>query len=174
MYTIRPAQDADMTAIAAIYSHYVLGSTCTFETVPPTPQDMAARRAEVLSRGLPWLVAQDPDGSLLGYAYCNWFKPRPAYRHSAENSIYLSHTAVGRGVGRRLLDALCEAALAAGVRQVIAVIGGADNVASIGLHRKAGFGDAGVLQSAGWKFDRWLDVVLMQKPLGDGDSSSPG
>jgi len=173
MMPIRPARDADLTAIAAIYAHYVLHSTCTFETEPPSAEDMAARRADVLARGLPWLVAEDGHGKVIGYAYCNWFKPRPAYRFSAENSIYLAHDATGGGHGRRLLDALCTAAEAAGVRQMIAVIGGTDNLASIGLHKAAGFTSTGVFQSCGWKFDRWLDVVLMQRPLGAGDSSSP-
>ncbi len=173
MHTIRIASDADLPAITDIYAHYVRHSTASFETEPPSVADMTARRAEVLSRALPYLVLEDTDGTVAGYAYCNWFKPRPAYRFSAENSIYLAPGAVGGGRGRALLDALCEAAATAGVRQVIAVIGGADNHASIRLHRAAGFVDAGVLKSAGWKFDQWLDVVLMQKTLGAGDGSAP-
>jgi L-amino acid N-acyltransferase YncA len=127
----------------------------------------------VLSRALPYLVLEDGQGGVAGFAYCNWFKPRPAYRFSAENSIYLAPGAVGGGRGRALLDALCEAATQAGVRQMIAVIGGADNHASIRLHRAAGFADAGVFRASGWKFDRWHDVVLMQKALGAGATTAP-
>ncbi|QHJ00290.1 GNAT family N-acetyltransferase [Xylophilus rhododendri] len=173
MHTIRPANDGDIAAITAIYAHYVNASTATFETVAPTVAEMAGRRAEVLSRNMPYLMMEDGQGGVAGYAYCNWFKPRPAYRFSAENSIYLAPTAVGGGRGRALLDALCTAATEAGVRQMIAVIGGADNIASIRLHRAAGFADAGIFKSSGWKFGRWLDVVLMQKALGDGDGSAP-
>ncbi|WPB55674.1 GNAT family N-acetyltransferase [Xylophilus sp. GOD-11R] len=173
MHTIRSARDTDLAAITAIYGHYVLNSTASFETEAPTVADMTARRAEVLSRGLPYLVLEDAAGGVAGYAYCNWFKPRPAYRFSAENSIYLAPTAVGGGRGRALLDALCTAATEAGVRQMIAVIGGSDNHASIRLHRAAGFGDAGFFKASGWKFGRWLDVVLMQKALGAGDGSAP-
>ena len=173
MHTIRPATDADIGAITAIYAHYVNTSTATFETVAPTEADMAGRRAEVLSRNMPYLVIEDAAGQVAGYAYCNWFKPRPAYRFSAENSIYLAPGAAGSGRGRALLDGLCVAAEQAGVRQMLAVIGGADNLASIGVHRAAGFQPAGLLRSSGWKFGRWLDVTLMQKTLGAGDSVAP-
>jgi phosphinothricin acetyltransferase len=173
MHNIRPATDADLAAITAIYAHYVNTSTATFETEAPSVADMASRRAEVLSRAMPYLVMEGEDGSILGYAYCNWFKARPAYRFSAENSIYLAPTAVGGGRGRALLDALCTAATEGGVRQMIAVIGGADNQASIRLHRAAGFADAGIFKASGWKFGQWLDVVLMQKALGEGDGSAP-
>jgi len=173
MHTIRIATDADLPAITDIYAHYVLHSTASFETEAPDLATMTARYAEVLSRGMPYLVLEDGKGGVAGYAYCNWFKPRPAYRFSAENSIYLAPDAVGGGRGRALLDALCEAATQAGVRQLIAVIGGADNQASIRLHRGAGFADAGIFKSSGWKFGQWLDVVLMQKPLGAGDTTAP-
>ena len=173
MHTIRPASDTDIGAITDIYAHYVANSTATFETVAPTAAEMAGRRAEVLSRDMPYLVIEDSAGGVAGYAYCNWFKPRPAYRFSAENSIYLAPTAIGGGRGRALLEGLCSAATEAGVRQMLAVIGGADNMASIGLHRAVGFEDAGLLKSSGWKFGRWLDVVLMQKPLGAGDRVAP-
>ena len=173
MHTIRIASDADLPAITDIYAHYVRNSTASFETEAPSLADMTARRAEVLSRGLPYLVLENTDGSVAGYAYCNWFKPRPAYRFSAENSIYLAPGAVGGGRGRALLDALVDAATMAGVRQMIAVIGGSDNHASIRLHRAAGFADAGIFKASGWKFGQWLDVVLMQKSLGAGDRSAP-
>ena len=172
MPTIRPSREDDVPAIAAIYAHYVLNSTATFEIEPPSPADMAARRAEVLARGLPWLVLEEA-GQVLGYAYCNWFKPRPAYRFSAENSIYLAPGTQGRGLGRLLLTELATQAEAAGVRKLIAVIGDSGNAGSIGVHRSLGFEPVGTIRSCGWKFDRWLDIVLMEKSLGAGDRSAP-
>lgn len=172
MPRIRPSRDEDLPAISAIYGHHVLHATGTFETVPPTEAEMAARRADVLAKGLPYLVVED-EGQVLGFAYCQWFKPRPAYRFSAEDSIYLHPDARGRGLGRQLLAALIEQAQQAGLRKLIAVIGDSANAASIGVHRSQGFESAGVIRSCGWKFDRWLDIVLMEKTLGDGDRSAP-
>ena len=169
---IRASRDADVAAITAIYAHHVLHGTGTFETEPPSATDMAARRADVLGKGLPYLVAEH-DGQVLGFAYCNWFKPRPAYRYSAEDSVYILDSARGQGLGRLLLNALCEAAQAAGVRKMLAVVGDSANAGSIGLHRACGFNHAGTLRSVGWKFGTWLDVVLMEKPLGEGDASPP-
>ncbi len=171
--TLRPATDADLPAITAVYGHHVLHGTGTFETEPPSLAEMAQRRSDVLARGLPYLVAEE-GGQLLGFAYCNWFKPRPAYRYSAEDSIYVAPQAHRRGVGRRLLQALAEQAEAAGVRKLIAVIGDSANAGSIGVHTACGFTHVGVLASCGWKFDRWLDVVLMEKVLGPGDSTPAG
>ena len=170
MSTIRPSGDPDLPAITAIYAHHVLHGTGTFETVPPTAEEMAARRADVLGKGLPFLVAEE-GGKLLGYAYCQWFKPRPAYRFSAEDSIYLHPDAAGKGLGKQLLSVLCAKAQDAGIRKLIAVIGDRANVASIGVHRSLGFEDVGVLKSCGWKFGQWLDVVLMDKSLGQGDTT---
>ena len=172
MPRIRPSRDEDLPAICAIYGHHVLHATGTFETVPPTEAEMAARRADVLAKGLPYLVVED-EGQVLGFAYCQWFKPRPAYRFSAEDSIYLHPDARGRGLGLQLLAALIEQAQQAGLRKLIAVIGDSANAASIGVHRSQGFEAAGVIRSCGWKFDRWLDIVLMEKTLGDGDRSAP-
>ena len=172
MPLIRPSRDADVAAITALYAHHVLHGTGTFETEPPSATDMAARRADVLGKGLPYLVAEH-DGQVLGFAYCNWFKPRPAYRYSAEDSVYILDSARGQGLGRLLLSALCEAAQAAGVRKMLAVVGDSANAGSIGLHRTCGFTHAGTLRSVGWKFGTWLDVVLMEKPLGEGDASPP-
>jgi L-amino acid N-acyltransferase YncA len=172
MPILRASRDADLPAITAIYAHHVLHGTGTFEIDPPTETDMAARRADVLGRGLPWLVADD-GGAVVGFAYCNWFKPRPAYRFSAEDSIYLAPGAHGRGLGRALLAELAAQAERAGVRKLIAVIGDSANAGSIGVHRSVGFADVGVLRSSGWKFDRWLDVVLMEKALGAGDGTAP-
>jgi len=172
MSTIRSSRDADVPAIAAIYAHHVLHGTGTFETVPPNESDMAARRADVLAKGLPWLVAED-GGRVLGFAYCQWFKPRPAYRFSAEDSIYVHPEATGRGLGRDLLAALTGQAEARGIRKLIAVIGDSANAASIGVHRAQGFTPAGVIRACGWKFDRWLDIVLMERTVGAGDASPP-
>ncbi|MDT0139465.1 N-acetyltransferase family protein [Acidovorax sp. PRC11] len=172
MPNIRPSRDEDLPAITAIYAHHVLHGTGTFETDPPSAADMAARRADVLGRGLPYIVAEE-QGEILGFAYANWFKPRPAYRFSAEDSIYVADAARGRGVGRLLLDALCAAAEAAGVRKLLAVIGDSANAGSVGVHRAAGFTEIGVMRSVGWKFGAWRDVVLMEKPLGAADTTAP-
>jgi phosphinothricin acetyltransferase len=172
MPNIRPSRDDDVPDITAIYAHHVLHGTGTFETTPPTETDMAARRADVLAKGLPWLVAED-GGRILGYAYCQWFKPRPAYRFSAEDSIYLAAGAAGKGLGRELLAELTRHAQAAGVRKLIAVIGDSGNAGSVGVHRALGFNEVGVLKSCGWKFGKWLDVVLMEKFLGAGDTTPP-
>jgi phosphinothricin acetyltransferase len=172
MTTIRPSRDDDVEAIAAIYAHHVLHGTGTFETEPPTAADMAARRADVLSKNLPYLIAER-NGELLGFAYCNWFKPRPAYRFSAEDSIYLAENARGQGLGTKLLAALSQAAESVGVRKLIAVIGDSANAGSIGVHRAEGFSHVGVLKDCGWKFGEWRDVVLMEKVLGEGNSTRP-
>ena len=169
---IRPSRDEDVAAITAIYRHHVLTGTGTFEIDPPVEADMASRRADVLSKGLPYLVVED-QGRVTGFAYCNWFKPRPAYRFSAEDSIYMAPDAHRKGMGRALLAELCVQAERAGVRKFLAVIGDSANAGSIGVHSSVGFSHVGVLKSCGWKFDRWLDVVMMEKPLGAGDSTAP-
>lgn len=177
MLIIRPSTEADLPAITAIYAHHVLTGTGTFEVDPPSLEDMRGRRADVLSKGLPWLVAvtneKEKEETVIGYAYCNWFKPRPAYRFSAEDSIYLSPEVAGKGVGRTLLAELIAQAQRAGVRKLIAVIGDSANAGSIGVHQSAGFQPVGVLKSSGWKFDKWLDVVLMDKALGEADTTAP-
>lgn len=172
MPIIRPSRDEDVPAITAIYGHHVLHGTGTFEVDPPSETDMAARRADVLGKGLPYLVAED-NGRVIGFAYCNWFKPRPAYRFSAEDSIYMAPDLHRRGLGRALLAELAARAQAGGVRKLIAVIGDSANAGSIGVHRSIGFTHVGVLKSCGWKFDQWRDIVLMEKVLGAGDATSP-
>ena len=172
MPLIRPSRDEDLPAITRIYGHHVLHGTGTFETTPPTLEDMTARRADVLGKGLPWLVVED-GGEVLGYAYGNWFKPRPAYRFSVEDSIYLAPEAAGKGLGRALLAELLAALERAGIRKVMAVIGDSTNAGSVGVHTALGFERVGVVKSCGWKFDRWLDIVLMEKTLGLGDSCPP-
>lgn len=172
MLLIRPSRDEDVAAIARIYAHHVLHGTGTFETDPPSETDMTARRADVLGKGLPWLVAES-EGDVVGFAYGNWFKPRAAYRFSVEDSIYVAAGQEGKGVGRALLAELLGRLEAVGVRKVMAIIGDSDNAGSIGLHRALGFENVGVVQSCGWKFGRWLDIVIMQRSLGAGDSTPP-
>ena len=172
MPTIRASEEGDITAITAIYAHHVLHGTGTFEIDPPSCQDLAQRRADVLARGLPYLVAEDA-GRIVGFAYCNWFKPRAAYRFSAEDSIYLHPDVQRRGLGRALLAELARQAEGAGVRKLIAVIGDSANAGSIGLHRSLGFSHVGTIAACGWKFGRWLDIVLMEKPLGPGATTPP-
>jgi L-amino acid N-acyltransferase YncA len=172
MTTIRPSRDQDLAAITGIYGHHVLNGTGTFETDAPSQAEMTARRADVLAKGLPYLVAED-GGKLLGYAYCQWFKPRPAYRFSAEDSIYLHPDAAGKGLGKLLLAELAKQAEAGGIRKLIAVIGDSANGSSVGVHRALGFTEVGVLKSCGWKFGKWLDIVIMEKPLGEADTTPP-
>ncbi len=172
MPLIRPSTEADLPAITRIYAHHVLHGTGTFETTPPTPEEMAGRRADVLGKGLPWLVAEE-GGEVIGYAYGNWFKPRPAYRFSVEDSIYLAPEAAGKGLGRALLAELLATLERSGIRKVMAVIGDSANAGSIGVHTALGFQHVGVVKACGWKFGRWLDIVLMEKPLGLADSCPP-
>ena len=170
MTMIRPSRDEDIAAITAIYAHHVLNGTGTFEIDPPSVADMTGRRADVLSKGLPYIVAEEA-GQVIGYAYCTWFKPRPAYRFSAEDSIYVAPGVHGKGIGRALLAELAAQAERVGIRKLIAVIGDSSNAGSVGVHRSLGFEHVGILKSCGWKFDQWLDVVLMEKALGPGDST---
>ena len=172
MPTIRPSQPSDMAAITAIYKHHVLHGTGTFEIDPPSLEDMTARREDVLSKGLPYLVLEN-EGQVVGFAYCNWFKPRPAYRFSAEDSIYLAADAAGKGWGRMLLAELCLAAEKVGIRKLIAVIGDSGNAGSIGVHTALGFKHVGIVSGCGWKFERWLDIVMMEKALGLGQTQAP-
>jgi Sortase and related acyltransferases len=134
---------------------------------------MALRREDVVAKGLPFLVLEQ-DGVVRGYAYANQFRPRPAYRYCVEDSVYLEPGVAGRGFGRLLLAELLARCEAAGARQMLAVIGDSTNAGSIGVHRALGFAPVGTIAAAGWKFDRWLDVVVMQRGLGAGASASPG
>ena len=172
MPLIRPSTEHDLPAVTRIYAHHVLHGTGTFETTPPSLEEMTARRADVLSKGLPWLVVEDA-GEILGYAYGNWFKPRPAYRFSVEDSIYLAPEAAGKGLGRALLAELLAALERGGIRKVMAVIGDSANAGSIGVHKALGFEQVGVVQACGWKFGRWLDIVMMQRAIGEGDRTPP-
>jgi L-amino acid N-acyltransferase YncA len=168
----RPSTPADLPAITAIYGWNVRHGTGTFELEAPDEAEMARRRDDVLSKGLPWLVAERV-GRVLGFAYANHFRPRRAYRFCLEDSVYLADDATGQGLGRLLLAELMARCEAAGARQMLAVIGDSANLGSIGVHRTLGFEHIGVMKAAGWKFDRWLDVVVMQKSLGHGAASEP-
>ena len=164
-FQLRPATSADADAIAAVYAFHVLGSSATFEIDPPSPAEMGQRIAAVQDLGLPWWVAER-DGRLAGYAYAGSYRPRPAYRHTCEDSVYLAPWAVGHGLGRQLLERIVDEARRAGRTQMIAVIGGgAENPASVGLHERLGFRHVGTFERVGFKFGRWLDTVLMQRAL---------
>jgi phosphinothricin acetyltransferase len=171
--TIRPATLADIPAITAIYAHAVRHGTASFELEAPDETEMKRRMSSLRDGGFPYLAAEER-GTLLGYAYAGLYRTRPAYRFSLEDSIYMAPDRQGRGIGRVLLDALIEESAALGFRQMIAVIGDSPTqVASVALHRAAGFAMVGTLDSVGYKFDRWLDTVLMQRALGEGADSPP-
>jgi L-amino acid N-acyltransferase YncA len=172
MPIIRASREQDIPAITAIYEHHVLHSTGTFETEPPSVADMTARRADVLSKGLPYLVAEH-DGAVVGFAYGNWFKPRPAYRFSVEDSIYLAPDLHRKGLGRALLAELLARCEASGIRKMMAIIGDSANAGSVGVHLALGFEQVGKVDACGWKFGAWRDIVIMQKTLGLGDSVPP-
>jgi len=171
--TVRDATAADLPAITAIYAHHVLHGTGTFEEVPPDEAEMAARMARVQEAGCAWLVAVDAAGAVLGFGYFAPFRPRPAYRFTAEDSVYVRDDIRGQGVGKALVAELVGRAEARGMRQMVAVIGDAENVGSIGLHVSLGFRQVGVLKAVGLKFGRWLDVVQMQRALGEGEQTLP-
>jgi len=170
--SVRASRPEDMPAITAIYAHHVLHGLASFELSPPDVDEMARRRAGVLTRGLPYLVAE-AGGRLAGYAYAAPHRDRAAYRYALEDSVYIHPECIGRGIGRALLDVLIVACAGAGYRQLIAVIGDSGNAASIGLHAACGFVRTGLLPSVGFKFGRWVDSVFMQKELGEGDQTLP-
>lgn len=172
---VRLATDADMPAITAIYAHHVATGTASFELTPPDVAEMRRRRDEIAARGLPYLVAsaQDAPSTVAGYAYASMYRARAAYRHTLEDSVYVDAAYSGRGVGRALLTALVASCERLGYRQMLAVIGGSDNAASIGLHAALGFEHVGNLVAVGRKFDCWLDTTLMQRPLGEGATAPP-
>lgn len=166
-FFIRPCFEQDLQWVQLIYAHHVVTGAGTFETEPPSLEEMTARWSRAVSRGWPYLVASSVDDPtrILGYAYAQQFRDRAAYAHTLEDSIYVAPMAMGAGVGRALLASLLQEAAAGGARQIIAVIGDSANQASIRTHAKLGFEQAGVLRNVGYKFGRWLDVVLMQRNL---------
>ncbi|MGE4299215.1 MAG: N-acetyltransferase family protein [Desulfovibrionaceae bacterium] len=170
---IRDATDDDMAAIQAIYAYEVLHGLATFEEIPPSVDEMRARRTGVLALGAPYLAAQ-LDGRVVGYSYAALYRTRPAYRHTLENSVYVSEHHRGQGIGRALLTALVARCEAGPWRQMVAVIGDSANTGSITLHTRMGFRHEGTLTAVGFKFGRWVDTVLMQRPLGVGCGTLPG
>ena len=169
---LRPATPDDIGEIQAIYAHHVLHGLASFEEEPPSAAELLRRYKEVTGRGLPYFVA-DYAGTVAGYGYCALYRSRSAYRYTLEDSVYVRAGAEGRGVGGALLAQLIRRCEAAGYRQLVAVIGDSANAASIGLHASQGFLHAGTLRSAGFKFGRWVDSVIMQRPLGAGDGTPP-
>jgi len=170
--SIRPATPADIPAITRIYAHAVRHGTASFEYDPPDEAEMARRQRALLEGGYPYLVA-GIGGAVAGYAYAGPYRTRPAYRYTVENSIYIAPEAHRRGLGRALLDRLIAECEARNYRLMIAVIGDSAQTPSIELHRAAGFKMVGAFEAVGYKFDRWLDSVLMQRPLGKGSSAPP-
>jgi phosphinothricin acetyltransferase len=170
--TVRAATAADVAAITAIYRPAVLAGTASFELEPPDEAEMLRRFEAVAGAGYPYFVAI-LDGRVVGYAYANAYRTRPAYRFTVEDSVYIAPEAQGKGVGTLLLKALIEASTARGYRLMVAVIGDSRNQASITLHRNAGFTFCGTIHSVGYKFGRWLDSVVMELPLGEGDRTAP-
>ena len=169
---IRLATEKDMAATQEIYAHYVLHSTASFEEEPPTVSEMTARWQRVQSRGLPYLVATHRD-RVVGYAYAGPFRERSGYRYTIEDSVYVSEDYRGRDIGNELMTELIERCTVLGFRQMIAVIGDSTNASSLALHSRHGFFVVGALSSTCFKFGRWVDAVLMQRILGDGDNSLP-
>ena len=169
---VRAAAQGDLAAIQAIYAHHVLRGLATFEEVPPDVEEMRGRHQDVTGRGLPYLVAVER-GEILGYGYCAPYRARSAYRYALEDSIYIKDGHLGKGIGTLLLGELLRICEGLGYRQVIAVIGDSANAGSIALHARLGFLRVGTLRSTGFKFGRWVDSVLMQRPLGAGDGASP-
>ncbi|MBP0491522.1 GNAT family N-acetyltransferase [Pararoseomonas indoligenes] len=173
MREIRDSRPEDITAIARIYRHWVETGRASFELTAPDEAEMAARREAILAGGYPHLVAADEDGTVLGYAYASAYRPRPAYRHSVENSVYVAPGGTQAGTGRALLSALIARCEAADFRLMVAVIGDSANLPSIRLHEALGFRHVGVLPSIGHKHGVWLDTVLMTRALGPGDTAPP-
>jgi phosphinothricin acetyltransferase len=169
---VRPATQADLPDIQSIYAFHVLHGTGTFEEVPPSVEEITERFGKVTQHGWSWLVAADATG-VLGYAYYTQFRDRSAYRYCVEDSVYVREDVRGQGVGKALVARLIQDATAAGMRQMIAVIGDSENVGSIGVHASLGFHMVGTMRAVGVKFGRWLDVVSMQRPLGRGDADMP-
>jgi len=172
-FIIRDSRDADVPAIAAIYGHWVATGLASFELEPPPAEEIGKRRAAILSAGFPYIVAEGEGGRVLGYAYASQWRPRPAYRFSCENSVYVDKDAGRGGIGRGLLEALIARCESQGLRLMVAVIGDSANEPSIGLHRACGFTMVGSIPAVGWKFGRWVDSVLMTRPLGPGATTPP-
>jgi phosphinothricin acetyltransferase len=169
---IRPATLDDIPSVQAIYAHHVALGLASFEEQAPPVEEMRRRFRDIAGGGLPYLVAEFGD-ALVGYGYCSLYRTRSAYRYTLEDSVYVRHDSAGRGVGKAILAELIRRCEALGYRQLLAVIGDSANEASINLHASFGFLRVGTLRSVGYKFGRWVDSVLMQRPLGPGDARPP-
>ena len=169
---VRDATEQDMAAVQAIYAHHVLYGLATFEETPPSTEELLERRASVLAQGLPFLVAE-AEGRIAGYTYAASYRPRPAYRYTIEDTVYVARGLEARGIGTALLRALIARCEAGPWRQMIAVIGDSANAGSIALHRRFGFQLVGTLASVGLKLGQWVNTVLMQRALGSGDNTLP-
>lgn len=165
VYSVREATERDLPDIREIYNHYVANSTVTFDEAPWSLAEVRKKYAKVRELGYPFLVAESGGGHVLGFAYVLPWKDKAAYRYTVENSIYLGPASTGKGLGRALMELLLERAREAGAREVIAVIADRGAEASIALHEKFGFVTTGTMGRVGYKFDRWLGVVMMQKSL---------
>jgi len=170
--TIRPSKAGDVAAIAEIYGYHVLNGLASFELLAPSADEIAKRRADVIGKNFPYLVAE-VEGKVVGYAYASLYRVRPAYRHTLENSVYIHKDYGRRGVGKSLMQALIEGCEKVGARQLIAVIGDSANQASIKLHAACGFTSVGVMKAVGFKFGRWVDSVYMQRAIGESDTTLP-
>jgi phosphinothricin acetyltransferase len=169
---IRDATDDDVAAIHWIYAYHVTHSTASFELEPPTLEEMRERRASTVAQGMPYIVAEI-DGIVRGYAYVSPYRPRPVYRHTVENSVYVENGWAGRGLGNKLMAALIERCVAGGWRQMVAVVGDSRNAPSLALHARHGFRPVGTLRSVGFKHGQWRDSMLLQRELGEGDTTPP-
>lgn len=169
---VRDTVEADMPVIQAIYAQAVLQGLATFEEVPPSTEDLLVRLSNVRQRKLPYLTAE-LEGRVVGYSYARPYRPRPAYRHTVEDSVYVAEDMQGRGIGRMLLAGLIERCEAGPWRQMIAVIGDSANAGSIALHQRLGFREVGTLEGTGFKLGQWVDTVLMQRTLGPGATAPP-
>ncbi|MDB5405435.1 MAG: Phosphinothricin acetyltransferase [Rhodospirillales bacterium] len=172
-FSLREATERDLAAIAVIYAHHVLNGFGTFEEMPPDIAELDRRRADVLKQGLPYLVAETADRTILGYAYASFFRTRSAYRFCVEDSVYVAPGMIRRGIGRALLGELVARCADAGYRQIVAVIGDSGNSASLGLHAALDYQRVGTLPAVGFKLGRWIDCILMQRSLGEGSATAP-
>ena len=171
--TLRAAVRGDLVQIAPIYAEHVHYGTASFEYDPPSVGEMERRYDAILAAGYPYFVAEDHAGAVLGYSYASAYRNRPGYRYTVEDSVYVASAAWGRGVGRALLSRLIQACTERGDRLMVAVIGDVSNLSSIALHRRQGFVEVGRMPGVGWKFERWMESVVMQRPLGEGSTLPP-
>lgn len=171
--TLRDSNDTDVGAIARVYGHWVQHGLASFELTPPDATEMRRRRAAILAGGYPHVVATGEDDTVLGYGYAGPYRSRPAYRFACEDSVYVAPESLGRGIGRALLEEVIARCETMGLRLMVAIIGDSGNESSIALHGALGFTRAGVLPAIGWKHGRWVDTVMMVRPLGAGSSEPP-